>query len=140
MTDKNNKETTTTSSDASSSPGSSSSSPAAAKTDAEWRAELTDAEYYVLRQKGTETGGTGELNKFYPKKNEGYFSCKGCSNPLYSAAAKFDSGCGWPAFDKCYTGSVKTDVDDSLGVRRIEITCNACDGHLGHVFQGTSNY
>lgn len=130
MTDKNNKEAATTSSDASSS-----SSPAT-KTDAEWRAELTDAEYYVLRQKGTEPGGTGELNKFYPKKGEGYFSCKGCSNPLYSAAAKFDSGCGWPAFDKCYTGSVKTDVDDSLGVRRIEITCSACDGHLGHVFQG----
>jgi peptide-methionine (R)-S-oxide reductase len=108
----------------------------AKKTEAEWKDTLTDAEYYVLRQKGTEPAGTGKLNKFYPKKGEGYFSCAACGNALYSTSAKFDSGCGWPAFDKCYTGSVKTDVDDSLGVRRIEIMCNACDGHLGHVFEG----
>jgi peptide-methionine (R)-S-oxide reductase len=106
------------------------------KTDVEWKEELTEAEFYVLRQKGTEPAGTGKLNKFYPKPGDGYFACKGCGNALYSAAAKFDSGCGWPAFDKCYSDSVKTEVDDSLGVRRIEIMCNSCDGHLGHVFEG----
>ena len=103
--------------------------------EAEWKDTLSEAEFYVLRQKGTEPAGSGELNKFYPKPNEGHFVCAGCGNPLYSAQAKFDSGCGWPAFDKCYKGAVKTDVDDSLGVRRIEIMCNACDGHLGHVFE-----
>ena len=103
--------------------------------EAEWKDALTAAEFYVLREKGTEPANSGELNKFYPKPGDGHFVCAGCGNPLYSAAAKFDSGCGWPAFDKCYTGSVKTEVDDSLGVRRIEIMCNACDGHLGHVFE-----
>jgi len=87
------------------------------KTEAEWKDQLTDAEYYVLRQKGTEPAGTGKLEKFYPTKDEGHFVCAGCANPLYSASAKFDSGCGWPAFDKCYTGSINTHVDDSLGVR-----------------------
>ena len=78
------------------------------KTDAEWRAQLSPEEFNILRKKGTERGGTGEYNKFYP--TEGYFVCKGCGAPLYSAAAKFDSGCGWPAFDKCYKGAVKTEV------------------------------
>ena len=106
------------------------------KTEVEWKDSLTDAEYYVLRQKGTEPAGTGQHNSFYPKPNEGYFACSGCLNPIYSAESKFNSGCGWPAFDKCYKGSIKTDVDDSLGVRRIEIMCNSCDGHLGHIFEG----
>eukprot|EP00670_Eutreptiella_braarudii_P007038 CAMPEP_0174287086 /NCGR_PEP_ID=MMETSP0809-20121228/14349_1 /TAXON_ID=73025 ORGANISM="Eutreptiella gymnastica-like, Strain CCMP1594" /NCGR_SAMPLE_ID=MMETSP0809 /ASSEMBLY_ACC=CAM_ASM_000658 /LENGTH=144 /DNA_ID=CAMNT_0015383443 /DNA_START=26 /DNA_END=460 /DNA_ORIENTATION=+ len=103
------------------------------KTDAEWRAQLSPEEFNILRKKGTERGGTGEYNKFYP--TEGYFVCKGCGAPLYSAAAKFDSGCGWPAFDKCYKGAVKTEIDTSHGMRRIEIMCAACDGHLGHVFE-----
>jgi len=106
------------------------------KSEAEWKNSLTDVEYHVLRKKGTEKGGTGALNKFYPKPGEGHFACRGCSSPLYSVQAKFDSGCGWPAFDKCYANSVRTEVDDSLGVHRVEIVCNACDGHLGHVFEG----
>ena len=106
------------------------------KSEAEWKKSLTDAEYDVLRKKGTEKSGTGALNKFYPKPGEGHFACRGCSSPLYSVQAKFDSGCGWPAFDKCYANSVRTEVDDSLGVHRVEILCNACDGHLGHVFEG----
>ena len=73
---------------------------------------------------------------FYPKAGEGYFACRGCEMPLYSAEAKFKSGCGWPAFDKCYKGSVETTVDGSHGMQRIEITCAGCGGHLGHVFVG----
>lgn len=105
------------------------------KSKEEWKSELSDFEYQVLREKDTERAGTGEYNKFYPK--EGYFACKGCGAPLYSAAAKFNSGCGWPAFDKCYKGSIVTEIDDSLfGRRRIEIMCASCGGHLGHVFEG----
>jgi len=104
------------------------------KSESDWKKELSDAEYYVLRQKGTERPRTGEYDKFYPKK--GFFACAGCANPLYSAQSKFDSGCGWPAFDKCYTGGVIIDVDNTLGMRRVEIMCAACDGHLGHVFEG----
>lgn len=104
------------------------------KTDAEWKSSLTEMEYHVLRNKGTERPMTGEYNKFYPPA--GHFTCRGCGNPLYSAASKFQTGCGWPAFDKCYTGAVKTEVDDTLGMRRVEILCAACDGHLGHVFEG----
>lgn len=106
------------------------------KNEAEWKDTLSDAEFYVLRQKGTEPAHSGPLNKFYPSPGDGHFACAGCGNPLYSAASKFDSGCGWPAFDKCYEGSVRTEVDDSLFARRIEILCAACDGHLGHVFEG----
>ena len=106
------------------------------KTDAEWKAELSDFEYKVLREKATEPAGSGEYDGFYPKAGEGHFVCRGCKNPLYSAEAKFKSGCGWPAFDKCYKDSVKTIEDNSYGMRRIEILCARCDGHLGHVFVG----
>lgn len=100
------------------------------KSDDEWKAELGDAEYYILREKGTERPGTGEYNKFYPKS--GHFTCAGCGTPLYSAEAKFDSGCGWPAFDKIVEGSVVTQTDASLGMVRVEIMCAGCGGHLGH--------
>ncbi len=103
-------------------------------TEAEWKAKLTPMEYNVLRQKGTERAGTGEYDTFYP--SEGHFVCKACDNPLYSAEAKFKSGCGWPAFDKCYENAIKVEVDNSFGMRRVEIMCNRCDGHLGHVFEG----
>jgi len=101
----------------------------------DWKVEvkLTDPEKQVIWDKGTESRGTGEYDKFYPKK--GYFACKVCKSPLYSAAAKFNSGCGWPAFDKCYKEAVHTDRDDSFGIVRIEITCKTCTGHLGHVFE-----
>lgn len=82
------------------------------RPDAEWKQALSPEQYYVLRQKGTEPPRTGKYDKFYPK--EGYFVCAGCGNPLYSAAAKFDSGCGWPAFDKCCKGSVRTEVRSSI--------------------------
>eukprot|EP01129_Flabellula_baltica_P005927 TRINITY_DN2179_c0_g1_i1.p1 TRINITY_DN2179_c0_g1~~TRINITY_DN2179_c0_g1_i1.p1 ORF type:complete len:146 (-),score=35.67 TRINITY_DN2179_c0_g1_i1:39-476(-) len=104
------------------------------KTEEEWKAILDPFSYRVLRQKGTEPPTSGEYDHFYPE--QGYFVCKGCGNPLYSADSKFNSGCGWPAFDKCYKDAIKVDVDTSHGMRRIEIMCNACDGHLGHVFEG----
>ena len=106
--------------------------------DAVWRATLSDVEYYVLRAKGTEPRG-GEYDSFYPTPDEGHFVCRGCAKPLYSTAAKFESRCGWPAFDKCFVGSVEcthgsTVEDDCPGDERIEITCSGCAGHLGHVF------
>jgi len=104
------------------------------KSEDEWKRELSPAEFYVLRQKGTERPGTGEYNKFYPK--EGHFVCTGCAMPLYTAAAKFESGCGWPAFDKIVQGSVVTQTDHSFGMKRVEIMCAGCGGHLGHVFEG----
>lgn len=103
------------------------------KTEQEWSKELDRFEFQVLRKKGTEPAGTGEYDKFYP--TEGHFVCRGCGQPLYSAEAKFNSGCGWPAFDKCYKGTVRTETDISFGMKRIEILCAACDGHLGHVFE-----
>eukprot|EP00048_Salpingoeca_helianthica_P014815 m.223710 g.223710 ORF g.223710 m.223710 type:complete len:143 (+) comp16303_c0_seq1:833-1261(+) len=107
---------------------------AAKRTEAEWKQQLSPQEYHVLREKGTERAGSGEYDKLYPK--DGYFACRACGAPLYSAAAKFKSGCGWPAFDQCFKGAVSTTIDTSYGMRRVEITCSACDGHLGHVFEG----
>jgi len=109
-----------------------------AKTTEQWKQEtaneLTDFEKKVLWDKGTERAGSGEYDSFYPKK--GYFVCKACKSPLYSAESKFKSGCGWPAFDKCYKGSIKTHTDISFGMKRVEIVCATCGGHLGHVFEG----
>ncbi|XRB07870.1 peptide methionine sulfoxide reductase [Pycnococcus provasolii] len=103
------------------------------KTESEWKELLSSEEYYVLRQKGTERPGVGEYDSFYP--TEGYFTCRACDNPLYSAESKFKSGCGWPAFDKCYKGGVIVEVDNTMGMRRVEIMCGNCGGHLGHVFE-----
>ena len=146
------------------------------KSEGEWKKELDQFSFQVLRKKGTEPAGTGEYDKFYP--TEGHFVCKGCGNPLYSAESKFNSGCGWcvarfprrrfppprsttppsprlnnytqrpalsssclllhlsrPAFDKCYEGSIITETDMTFGMKRVEIMCAACDGHLGHVFE-----
>lgn len=70
------------------------------------------------------------------RTQEGHFTCRACGKPLYSAAAKFDSGCGWPAFDKIVQDSVVTKTDNSFGMMRVEIMCAGCGGHLGHVFEG----
>jgi len=103
-----------------------------------WKSLLgDDLSFNVLRNKGTERPWSGEYNKFYP--STGYFVCKGCKNPLYSSKAKYDSGCGWPAFDKCFNGSINTTTDASHGMVRVEITCARCDGHLGHVFDKDGN-
>ncbi|KAH7666902.1 Peptide-methionine (R)-S-oxide reductase protein [Dioscorea alata] len=101
------------------------------KSEEEWRAILAPEQFRILRQKGTEYPGTGEYNKFF---GDGIYECAGCGTPLYKSTTKFDSGCGWPAFFEGLPGAI-TRTPDPDG-RRIEITCTACGGHLGHVFKG----
>nr|AEJ88282.1 putative methionine sulfoxide reductase [Wolffia arrhiza] len=101
------------------------------KSEEEWRAILSPEQFYILRQKGTEYPGTGEYNKFY---EEGVYNCAGCGTPLYKSTTKFNSGCGWPAFYEGLPGAIKRTLD--ADGRRVEITCSACGGHLGHVFKG----
>ncbi|CAE6183891.1 unnamed protein product [Arabidopsis arenosa] len=98
------------------------------KPEEEWRAILSPEQFRILRQKGTEYPGTGEYNKLF---DDGIYCCAGCGTPLYKSTTKFDSGCGWPAFFDWTPRSYKPNYG-----RRIEITCAACGGHLGHVFKG----
>lgn len=102
------------------------------KTDAEWQKSLSELEYQVLRQKGTERAFTGDLLKV---KHKGTFTCRGCGLPLFSTKAKFESGTGWPSFWEPYgSGLVAEHQDESYGMVRTEVTCARCGGHLGHVF------
>ncbi len=101
------------------------------KTDAEWRKELTDIQYYILRKAGTETPGTSE---FLHNKEEGTYVCAACSTPLFKSEHKFDSGTGWPSFDREIKDNVAFDVDYKIGYKRTEEHCATCGGHLGHVF------
>ncbi|KDN38629.1 methionine-R-sulfoxide reductase [Tilletiaria anomala UBC 951] len=103
------------------------------KSEPEWRAHLNPEQFRILRQKGTEMAGTGEYDRNY---EEGIYTCAGCDTPLYKSATKFKSGCGWPAFFDALPGAIDRHVDRSFGMKRIEITCTACGGHLGHVFEG----
>ncbi|KAF8273123.1 Mss4-like protein [Lactarius quietus] len=103
------------------------------KPDEEWRAILSPEQFRVLRQKGTERPGTGEYEN---NKTAGVYACAACNTPLYKSNTKFDSGCGWPAFYDAIPGAVSRHEDSSLGMTRIEITCTACGGHLGHIFKG----
>ena len=103
-----------------------------AKTDAEWQAELTPAQYQVLRQHGTEPRGSSPLNK---EKREGTFRCAGCGEPLFTSETKYESGSGWPSFyAPLADNAVDTTVDQSHGMSRTEVHCSKCGGHLGHVF------
>ena len=102
------------------------------KNDKEWKELLTSEQYRVLREKGTERPFSGELLK---SKVEGMYLCSGCGNPLFHANAKFDSGTGWPSFFVPVSeNSLESNPDTSHGMRRNEVICARCDGHLGHVF------
>jgi peptide-methionine (R)-S-oxide reductase len=102
------------------------------KTDAQWKRDLTENQYFILRQQGTEPPFD---NEFYDNHQKGYYFCAGCKLPLFSSKTKFESGTGWPSF---YAPLSKTRVkvvsDTSLGMVRGETQCARCDGHLGHVF------
>jgi len=101
------------------------------KTDAEWREQLTPEQYRVLRQKGTERAFTG---KYDGAKEPGTYTCAGCGQALFRSDEKFDSGTGWPSFWAPVEGSIKTETDGMLWMKRTEVLCDACGGHLGHVF------
>ena len=102
------------------------------KTEEEWKKKLTEEEYHVMREKGTEAPFTGE---YFDSKEKGVYRCKACGNPLFKSDAKFDSGTGWPSFvEPLEKESVEYHHDSSHGMERIEVTCGKCGAHLGHVF------
>jgi len=101
-------------------------------SDAEWRQRLSPEEYEVLRRHGTERAGTG---CFLGTKEPGTYVCAGCGNPLFRSGMKFESGTGWPSFTVPISPDAVTELaDDSYGMRRVEVRCARCEGHLGHVF------
>ncbi|SCV70497.1 BQ2448_1891 [Microbotryum intermedium] len=100
----------------------------------EWQAQLSSEQFRILRKKGTEIAGSGELDKHFADK--GVYECAGCGTPLYTADTKFKSGCGWPAFFDAIPGAVTRFTDKSWAMERTEIVCSSCGGHLGHIFKG----
>jgi peptide-methionine (R)-S-oxide reductase len=115
--------------------GTSSSASAASfevrRSEADWRRRLGPQRYNILRQAGTERAFTSPLLKEHRK---GIFACAGCGLPLFSSAAKYDSGTGWPSFWKALPNAIGTSRDISLGMIRVEEHCRRCGGHLGHIF------
>jgi peptide-methionine (R)-S-oxide reductase len=100
-------------------------------SDAEWRQRLTPEQYHVLRQHGTERPGSCAL---LTEKRPGTFVCVGCGQPLFETGTKFESGTGWPSFYNPIPGATATSEDTTYGMRRTEVHCARCGGHLGHVF------
>lgn len=102
------------------------------KSDEEWREMLTPEQYHVTREAGTERAFTG---RYWNNKADGTYTCVCCGAKLFDSASKFDSGCGWPSFDKPMPGAdIEEREDGSFGMRRIEVICPKCGAHLGHVF------
>jgi len=103
-----------------------------AKSEEAWRRELTSEQYRILRKKGTERAFTGA---YWDSKEPGTYVCAGCGQALFESAHKFDSGTGWPSFDRpAGDASIDTEADHSFFRRRTEVLCSGCGGHLGHVF------
>jgi len=102
------------------------------RSDEEWRRMLTPEQFKITRRKGTEPAFSGEYHNF---KGKGIYQCVGCDNHLFSSDTKFDSGTGWPSFwEPISKNNIRTEADNSFFMRRTEVLCNRCDGHLGHVF------
>ena len=102
------------------------------KTDEEWKKDLTPEQYHVMREKGTEQAFTG---KYWNNKETGMYHCAACGAPLFSSKTKFDSGTGWPSFFRPEDEkNIRYQVDESHGMRRVEVLCAHCGAHLGHVF------
>ncbi len=101
------------------------------KSEKEWRKELTDMQFYILRKAGTENPFTSEL---LDNKKKGTYVCAGCDSELFKSDHKFDSGTGWPSFDREIMNNVIYEIDYTLGTKRTEEHCATCGGHLGHVF------
>ena len=102
------------------------------KTEAEWKQKLTDEQYHVTREAGTECAFTGQ---YWNTKDAGMYHCVCCGAPLFDSQTKFNSGTGWPSFNKPEGGGVVEHKDSSYGMARTEVRCAACDAHLGHVFE-----
>lgn len=102
------------------------------RTDAEWKAQLDDMTYHVMREEGTERPYSGKYND---NKKDGIYTCNACKLPLFSSDAKFESGTGWPSFYQPLDHThVVEETDRTLGMARVEVLCHRCGGHLGHVF------
>jgi len=101
------------------------------KSEDEWRSELSEEQYRVLRTKGTEAPHTGKYNLHF---ENGAYNCTACNQQLFESDSKFDAHCGWPSFDDSIEGTVKRILDKSHGMLRTEIVCSNCGSHLGHVF------
>ncbi|WP_440763922.1 peptide-methionine (R)-S-oxide reductase MsrB [Natronorubrum sp. DTA7] len=101
-------------------------------SDAEWREELSEEQYRILREAGTEAPFSGE---YVDHKDDGSYACAGCGTELFDSETKFESGCGWPSFYDADDDIVETRPDNSHGMQRTEVLCANCGGHLGHVFE-----
>lgn len=101
------------------------------KSENEWKSTLSEDQYRVLRNKGTERAFTGE---YWDDKSNGVYVCAGCGSELFQSDTKFDSGTGWPSFYDAIPHSVETESDSSYGMTRTEVHCAKCNGHLGHLF------
>lgn len=102
------------------------------KSEDQWKEQLSDEQYRVLREKGTEAPHSGKYNLHFDKNGD--YRCAACDAKLFESDSKFESGCGWPSFDNAIEGSVEYVQDRTFGMLRTEILCANCGGHLGHVF------